>query len=353
MHRRRFLQCSALAGFGAATAGHVFAAPGDAAPPVDHTADWAWLVGSWDVRHKRLRERLAGSDDWETFGGRSAFWMTLGGLGNVDDNIVALPAGTYRGISLRAYDAASDTWAIWWLDGRDPTRIDPPVRGRFEGDQGTFVGHDTLRDKPIVMRFIWRAIHAPVPWWEQAFSADEGRSWEVNWRNWFTRTAATPTSLPTLPDAPRDWDFLLGQWRVQHRRRRDPFGGEDWESFEGGLHSWPLLGGHGHIADLSMSGDHARDAAVRVHTFDPKTRQWLAWRLDLRDPARIDAPERGRFDGDTVTFLGEMQHQGRTVRTRTAWSSIGPHGARRELALSADGGAHWSPWWTSVLSRSG
>lgn len=354
MDRRRFLQCSAFAGIGLATAGRAHASPRAVVPAGDHTADWAWLVGSWDVRHRRLRERLVGSDDWETFGGRSAFWMTLGGLGNVDDNLVELPAGAYRGLSIRAYDAGSDTWAIWWLDGRDPTRIDPPVRGRFEGEQGIFVGRDTLRGQPIVMRFTWRALHSAEPWWEQAFSGDDGRTWEVNWRNWFTRTDATPAPLPLLPDAPHDWDFLHGQWKAQHRRHRDPFGNkEDWESFEGGMRSWPLLGGHGHIADIGASGDHAQDAAVRVHTFDPKTQEWLAWRLDLREPGRIDPPERGRFQDGAVTFLSETRHQGRGVLARTTWSPAGPRAARRELALSVDGGAHWATWWTSAFSREG
>jgi len=352
MHRRRLLQYSAigcaLAGLGAWPLPAATTDPGRQA----RARDWAWLTGSWNVRHRRLRERLLDSHDWEAFGGRSAAWPTLGGLGNLDDNLVELPAGSYRGVSLRAWDAASGTWAIWWLDGRDPGRIDPPVRGRFQGDTGVFSGNDTLRGQPIVMRFTWRAIHGNEPWWEQAFSADQGRSWEVNWRNWFTRTAPLPTILPALADAPRDWDFLHGRWQVRHRRLRDPFSGrDDWETFDGTLTHWPVLGGHAGVADITMHPHAGDEYSVRLHTFEPGPGRWLAWHLDLRQPTRIGAPQRGAAAAGGIRFEGEEQVAARRVRTRTSWWATGPDSARHEQALSLDGGTRWTTWWTSALAR--
>src|SRR3546814_10152055 len=99
-------------------------------------SDWSSDVCSSDL----LKERLAGSDDWAEFGGKSACWPTLGGLGTIDDNILDLPDGEYRGFGIRAFDPATRTWSIWWVDGRNPTRIDPPVVGRFDGDEGVFNG---------------------------------------------------------------------------------------------------------------------------------------------------------------------------------------------------------------------
>src|SRR3546814_13444748 len=74
-----------------------------------HRDDWRWLVGNWDVWHRRLKERLAGSDDWAEFGGKSACWPTLGGLGTIDDNILDLPDGEYRGFGISAFDPATRT----------------------------------------------------------------------------------------------------------------------------------------------------------------------------------------------------------------------------------------------------
>jgi hypothetical protein len=152
-----------------------------------HEHDWDWLVGRWNVRHRRLKARLAGSTEWEEFAGTSVLWLTLGGLGTVDDNVLELPGGTYRAVTIRAFDAQAGQWSIWWLDERYPTTIEPPVRGGFKDGVGMFVGDDTLRDKPIKVRFRWTDIAANSARWEQAFSPDGGATWEVNWVMQLTR----------------------------------------------------------------------------------------------------------------------------------------------------------------------
>jgi hypothetical protein len=155
--------------------------------PTGHEHDWDWLVGRWTVKHRRLKERLTGCTVWEEFAGTSVFWPTLGGLGNVDDNVVEIPSGTYHGLSLRAFDAKSNQWSIWWLDARNPTVIEPAVRGGFKDGVGTFGGDDTLRGKPIKVRFQWSKITPTSAHWEQAFSPDGGATWEMNWESDITR----------------------------------------------------------------------------------------------------------------------------------------------------------------------
>jgi len=314
--------------------------------------DWDWLVGGWTVWHRRLKERLVDDTRWEEFAGRSEVWSTLGGFGTIDDNIVELPGDTYRGLSIRAFDPSSGKWAIWWLDGRNPTHIDPPVRGGFERDTGTFVGHDTFKSKPITVRFRWRDIHGPRPWWEQAFSPDDGASWEVNWRNYFTRTSAQPSPLPRREDAPLDWDFLVGQWNVRHRRLRQRLvGNKDWDEFDGTLVNWPVLGGHGNVGDnvMHLPGETVRGVSIR--TLDPTTRQWSSWWLDTRTPAEIAAPLRGGFVGDTGRLAGDGSYEGRPVKTRVTWSRITERSARWEQASSANGGATWETNWISEFRR--
>jgi hypothetical protein len=143
--------------------------------------DFDFYMGSWRVHHRRLKERLAGNDVWEEFEGTSTAAPLLGGAGNVDDNYLELPSGSYRAVSLRAFDPAAGMWSIWWLDGRYPGRLDPPVVGSFKDGVGTFVAEDTFNDKPILVRFLWSDITANTCRWEQAFSADNGATWEVNW----------------------------------------------------------------------------------------------------------------------------------------------------------------------------
>ncbi len=94
--------------------------------PDDPRHDFDFLFGHWAVQHRRLKARLAGCTEWETFAGRSSVQPLLGGQGNVDDNVIELPAGTYRAATLRAFDARDGQWSIWWLDGRYPRQIDVP-----------------------------------------------------------------------------------------------------------------------------------------------------------------------------------------------------------------------------------
>jgi len=153
--------------------------------------EFDFFFGEWDVRHRRLTARLAGSDDWQDFAGTSSVRPLLGGLGNIDDNLIHLPDGAYRAISLRSHDPSRGQWAIWWLDGRAPHRLDVPMIGSFDGSSGgpvgTFFAEDTYKGKPIRVRFLWTRTETPSPRWEQAFSADRGVTWETNWYMDFTR----------------------------------------------------------------------------------------------------------------------------------------------------------------------
>lgn len=149
--------------------------------------DFDPLAGNWRVHHKRLKERLAGCTEWEEFSGTSTFRTLLGGSGNVDDNVIELPTGTYRAATFRSFDAKTGLWSIWWFDGRNPHHLDPPMVGRFESGVGTFYADDTLRGQPIKVRFFWTGIASPSPKWEQAFSADGGKTWETNWEMRFER----------------------------------------------------------------------------------------------------------------------------------------------------------------------
>ena len=160
--------------------------------PVSSAADFDFLCHAWTVRHRKLRTWLAGADDWAEFDGTSTTRAILGGGGNVEDNVIEAPGGTYRAAALRCFDATDGVWRIWWLDERFPAEIGPPVVGRFEGGRGVFLTDDTWQGIPIRMRFIWLKDDGPKegdhgPRWEQAFSKDGGATWEVNWIMEFRR----------------------------------------------------------------------------------------------------------------------------------------------------------------------
>ena len=144
--------------------------------------DFDFLVGRWQVHHRKLKERLAGSHDWIDFEGTLSSQPLMGRYSNVDDLVLNVPGAPYRGVALRSFDAKTGRWSIWWLDSRTPLGpLDPPVRGTFHNGVGTFYADDTFNGKPIRIRFIWSKITPTSCHWEQAFSPDGGKTWETNW----------------------------------------------------------------------------------------------------------------------------------------------------------------------------
>ena len=150
-------------------------------------ADFDFIIGDWQVRHRRLNSRLTGSTEWTEFQGLSSTRKILGGFGNVEDNVLRFPDGDVRAAAFRSFDPITRTWAIWWLDGRAPHNLDTPVVGGFSGTVGIFFADDSLDGRPIKIRFIWDAKPGGNPAWEQAFSGDGGMTWETNWTMEFVR----------------------------------------------------------------------------------------------------------------------------------------------------------------------
>lgn len=150
-------------------------------------SDFDFFFGCWNVSHRRLQKRLAGDTNWDEFGGTCEVRPLLGGLGNVDDNVIELPGGAYRAATVRTFDPATRQWSIWWIDGRNPLTIDVPVRGAFIDGVGTFLCEDVFDGRPIQVRFLWSRMMENSARWEQAFSLDGGTSWETNWVMEFAR----------------------------------------------------------------------------------------------------------------------------------------------------------------------
>ncbi|GAB3345473.1 NIPSNAP family protein [Lysobacter tyrosinilyticus] len=152
----------------------------------DNRHDFDFIHGRWQVQNERLRERLAGSDEWEVFSALDECRPLLDGIGNLEQFHTTWNNG-FEGLALRLYDRDAQEWRIHWASNRSGV-LDPPVSGRFEQGVGTFYGDDTLQGRAVKVRFQWSHSSANSAHWQQAFSVDDGASWETNWHMWFRRT---------------------------------------------------------------------------------------------------------------------------------------------------------------------
>jgi len=140
---------------------------------------FAFQNGDWRVRHRKLRHRLANSQDWYEFDGTCRAWELLGGAGNVDDHWIGDPVDPYAAATIRRLEP-DNLWSIWWIDSRR-SGLDSPMRGSFQDGVGTFYGKDEFNGTPIDVRFLWSVQGPDACRWEQAFSTDARQSWETNW----------------------------------------------------------------------------------------------------------------------------------------------------------------------------
>jgi len=141
--------------------------------------------GDWRNQNRKLKARLVGSTEWEAFEAVGSCRPMLGGMANVDD-MRLIDGSDFEGMSIRIFDPETHLWSIWWADNRIYT-ITPPVQGRFVDGVGIFRGTDQHDGQPIDVRFIWSGITPTSAKWEQAFSIDNGETWETNWEMFFTR----------------------------------------------------------------------------------------------------------------------------------------------------------------------
>src|SRR3954451_9218583 len=116
--------------------------------------DFDFFFGEWRVHHRRLKARLENCDDWEEFAGTCRTQPLLDGYGNLDDNTLELPGDAYRAATLRAFDPRTGTWAIWWLDGRKPHRLDLPMVRGFADGVGAFLAAKSPAGRAVKAPFL-------------------------------------------------------------------------------------------------------------------------------------------------------------------------------------------------------
>lgn len=153
------------------------------------TSGFDFLVGSWTVHNRRLRDPLTGGDDWwESTATATSTTMHNGAI-SVDEMWFADDG--FAGTSFRVYTAADDTWTIYWVSSASG-HLQPPVSGRWDADGRLFEaqGPDEYAGTPIVARYLWHVIDETSATWEQAFSVDETLTWETNWVMTWTRDPA-------------------------------------------------------------------------------------------------------------------------------------------------------------------
>ncbi len=179
--RVRGLFCSCVLML-AVCAGPTFAQDSNAVTSVrDGQHDFDFESGRWKIHLKKRLNPLTGSDKWVEFDGTSVTRKVWEGRSQIEEFETDSPTtGHIEGMTLRLYHPDSHQWYLYWANSKDGVLVVPQI-GEFKNGQGEFYAQDLLNGRSILVRFIWSKTDTDVPHFEQSFSADGGKTWEVNW----------------------------------------------------------------------------------------------------------------------------------------------------------------------------
>ena len=154
----------------------------------DGQHDFDFEIGSWKIHLKRRLHPLTGSNTWVEFDGTSVTRKLWQGRSQVEEFETDGAAGHIEGMTVRLYDPQTREWRLYWANSQKGI-MDVPQIGRFINGRGEFYAQDTFEGKTIWVRFIWSQTDSKSPHFEQSYSEDGGKTWEVNWITDQTRVA--------------------------------------------------------------------------------------------------------------------------------------------------------------------
>jgi hypothetical protein len=159
---------------------HPVSAPTQSSKERDGQHEFDFEIGTWKTHLSRLLHPLSGSTTWAEYDGASVVRKVWDGRANLVEFEANGPAGHIEALSLRLYDPQTRQWSLNFANSKSGALSQPTI-GEFKNGRGEFFDQESFNDRAILVRFVISDITAKSCRFEQAFSEDGGKSWEVNW----------------------------------------------------------------------------------------------------------------------------------------------------------------------------
>jgi hypothetical protein len=168
--------------------------------------------------------------------------------------------------------------------------------------------------------------------------------------------AQTPSDPANLPqrDGSHDFDFLIGDWKAHVRRLPDRLNNSNlWVEYDGISNHHKLLDSNANFEQFEVTSTdkklHIKAQTLRL--YNPTTRQWSIYLVDLDNGTLDTPPVVGGFNGKRGEFYHQELLKGRTILVRYLWLDLSPNSARMEQSYSPDGGKTWEVNWINRYAR--
>jgi hypothetical protein len=336
-----------------------------AATPRDGQHDFDFEIGTWKVHLKRLMHPLTGSTTWVEFDGTVVARKIWDGRANFDEFEADSPSGHVEGLTLRLYNPQARQWNLYWANPKDGAFSGPPQVGEFKNGIGEFYSQDTFNGRMILIRYAWSAITLNSAHFEQSFSDDGGKSWEVNWITDQTRASDaslkssaaaqmdSATSLATAAgqDGQHGFDALFGTWNYRVKRLVHPLtGSTTWNEFVATGTCHKIWGGRAQLDTFEADDPSSHIEGLVVRLYNPENHQWsLNWATSRTGTP--DPPQIGKFKNGHGDFYAQDTINGKTVFIRFDWTKLNTDTPHFEQSFSEDGGQSWEVNWITDQTR--
>ena len=151
-----------------------------AAAAPDGSHDFDFEIGNWKTHLSRLLHPLSGSKEWTQYDGTTVVSKVWNGRANLVELEVDGPKGHLELASFRLYNPEAHQWSLNVASSRGGA-FGVPTIGEFNQGRGEFIDQETFNGRAILVRFVITPVNADHYHFEQSFSDDGGKTWEVNW----------------------------------------------------------------------------------------------------------------------------------------------------------------------------
>ncbi len=146
----------------------------------DGQHDFDFEIGTWRTHLKRLVHPLTRSTTWIEYEGTTVVRKVWNGRANLLELEADGPGGHFEGLNLRLYNPQSHQWSLNFANSNGGTMSQPTI-GEFKDGRGEFFDQEPFNGRAILVRFVISDITPNSCRFEQSFSDDGGKTWEVNW----------------------------------------------------------------------------------------------------------------------------------------------------------------------------
>jgi hypothetical protein len=261
--------------------------------PVRHAAterdgqhDFDFEIGTWKTHLTRLQHPLTGSNAWVDYEGTSVVRKIWNGRANLVELNVDGAAGQVQGLSLRLYNPKSHQWSLNYANANGGSLGQPTV-GEFKNGRGEFYDQEPFDGRIILVRNVWSDITPTSCRFEQAFSEDGGKTWEVNWIATDTRLTEEPDGSSGATDAKKirtgtqrasteadgqhGFDFEIGTWKIYLSRLQDRLAGSTtWVKFDGTSVTRKVWDGRANLEEFETDSSTGHIEGLTLRVYNPQ-----------------------------------------------------------------------------------